>query len=468
ATLTQALTKATDPFSLQAVALSLAAVAPRLEPAQSAGVAAALTKCMTPDHQARQELAQALAAVAGRMRPGEAAAALTRSIAGTNDAFVRKHLTRGLVAVAGRLEPGDAAAATATLTTALAQPNQNPFAAQELMPAFVAVAARLEPRAAAETIPALVRATSRHTDPPTLMEFEAGLTALVTRLEPDEAGRLGAEIVARLTRARTENRNDLRYLALWVLAVAGRLEAGPAAEAAATLAQGLTWFVDDAAAVRLLARAFSAAAGRMAPADAARVCSEAAPGLNRAVGNPKTNHPVVVPYQAEGLAAVAAHLEPAEAARVCGEAAAVLGKAVAGTTDPDALQYRVRGLVAVTARAQSKVASEAAATLMLVMARSISPQPTLAGSPAPDPLHTLSGGLTAILGRLSDQELVDLLKRPLCVGPARRAVLDQLGTRHRRAFADQWDFAHFAGENRLGLDLSSPLRLPARGEAAGG
>jgi hypothetical protein len=62
--------------------------------------------------------------------------------------------------------------------------------------------------------------------------------------------------------------------------------------------------------------------------------------------------------------------------------------------------------------------------------------------------------------RLPSQVLVEVLKQPLCVGAARRAVLDVLGTRYQRTFADQWDFVRFATEQRLGLDLSSPPKRP--------
>ena len=60
--------------------------------------------------------------------------------------------------------------------------------------------------------------------------------------------------------------------------------------------------------------------------------------------------------------------------------------------------------------------------------------------------------------RFSTQELVELLKRPLFVGPARRAVLDQLANRHHRPFADQWEFVRFAQEQKLGLDFTTPPR----------
>ena len=59
--------------------------------------------------------------------------------------------------------------------------------------------------------------------------------------------------------------------------------------------------------------------------------------------------------------------------------------------------------------------------------------------------------------RLSDQDLVELLKQPLCVGEARRVVLVQLGIQHQRTFADQWEFVRFAEERELGLDFITPV-----------
>jgi hypothetical protein len=59
---------------------------------------------------------------------------------------------------------------------------------------------------------------------------------------------------------------------------------------------------------------------------------------------------------------------------------------------------------------------------------------------------------------LPAQDLVELLKHPLCVGDSRRAVLDALGARFGRTFADQWDFVRFARRKRPDLDLDSPPR----------
>jgi hypothetical protein len=78
-------------------------------------------------------------------------------------------------------------------------------------------------------------------------------------------------------------------------------------------------------------------------------------------------------------------------------------------------------------------------------------------------LPILSPVIEPAPSRLSTPELVELLKNPLCVGEARRVVLDVLGTIHKRHFADQWEFVHFAQEQNLGLDFSSPpQRDPAK------
>jgi hypothetical protein len=58
--------------------------------------------------------------------------------------------------------------------------------------------------------------------------------------------------------------------------------------------------------------------------------------------------------------------------------------------------------------------------------------------------------------RLSTQQVVELLKSPACVGPARRVVLDQLGHRYHRRFADLWEFVAWAQEHEPTLDLTTP------------
>jgi hypothetical protein len=63
--------------------------------------------------------------------------------------------------------------------------------------------------------------------------------------------------------------------------------------------------------------------------------------------------------------------------------------------------------------------------------------------------------------------MVELLKHPLCVGPARRAVLDHLGMDHGRAFADHWEFVRYSQEQHLDLDFTTQPQPPERLAAAG-
>ena len=62
----------------------------------------------------------------------------------------------------------------------------------------------------------------------------------------------------------------------------------------------------------------------------------------------------------------------------------------------------------------------------------------------------------------STQEFVVLLKAPTCVGPARRVILDQIGQRYHRTFADQWEFVEFAEKNLPDIDLLSPPKRPRK------
>jgi hypothetical protein len=63
---------------------------------------------------------------------------------------------------------------------------------------------------------------------------------------------------------------------------------------------------------------------------------------------------------------------------------------------------------------------------------------------------------------LPAQLLVDLLKQPLCVGEARRVVLEQLGRHYNRPFADQWEFVDYVRNNKLPLNLTTPPQRPGQ------
>jgi hypothetical protein len=78
----------------------------------------------------------------------------------------------------------------------------------------------------------------------------------------------------------------------------------------------------------------------------------------------------------------------------------------------------------------------------------------------------LGSALEPLPCRFSTPQLVELLKQPTCVGPARRVILDHLENRYHQKFTDHWDFVRFAKKQKLGLDFTSPpqrLTLPAGG-----
>jgi serine/threonine protein kinase len=148
--------KSTDlfQFTLRDLAQALSALAVRLEPKEAARIcgqaAATLTQAMSKATQPGTlgYLAQGLSAVAARLEPkeaarvcGEAAATLTQAMSKTTHPNALAHLAEGLSAVAARLEPkGRCGQAAATLIQAMSK--ANPDAWGNLPQGLAAVLAR--------------------------------------------------------------------------------------------------------------------------------------------------------------------------------------------------------------------------------------------------------------------------------------------------------------------------------------
>jgi hypothetical protein len=180
-------------------------------------------------------------------------------------------------------------------------------------------------------------------------------------------------------------------------------------------------------------------AARLGPAEAAQAAA-----LTQAIKDTKNSHDLGP--LARGLSAVAPRLEPNEAA----QAAAALTQAMSGTTaDPSLLSGPAQALAALLSTAPPPQGPSRAASLI--------------GAGTGHPLTALPFLITAaqpLPCRLSTPQLVELLKMPGCVGAGRRVVLDHLGNRYRRHFADVWEFVRFAKEQNLGLDFTSPPKRP--------
>jgi hypothetical protein len=238
--------------------------------------------------------------------------------------------------------------------------------------------------------------------------------------------------------AKTTHPAALGHLAWALEALAGRLGPGEASAAAqqALRAMGKT---TEPAALYSLARALAALAGRLGPGEAARYTSAAAQQVLRAMA--KTTH---LGHLAWALEALAGRLGQEEAL----EATQKVLEAMGMTTDPPALLSSLAPALAV--RLEPEEASERTGLAARAIAEGLAPPTRLSG------LATLLRASQPLPGRFSTQELIDLLKMPTCVGPAREVILRQLGQKCNRPFADLWEFVDWAHEHRPDLDLTTP------------
>jgi hypothetical protein len=345
---------------------------------------------------------------------------------------------------------------------------------------------------AVRTARQLTRAMKVSKEPGALEQLARGLSAVAGRLEATDAAQAATTFVQAIKDAKEAN--ALGWLAEGLSAVASRLEskdaAAATAEAANILAQALK-DTKDATALRRLARGLSAVASRLESKDAAATLVQALKD---------TKDPLALRQLAQCLSAVAARMEPKDAATTTAQAAATLLQAMKGTKAPNALQQLAQGLSAVAACLEAKDAAQAAATLAQVMSNTKDSNASqqlaqglsavLSGVPPPDipsrsartasvvafpavtghPLTALALLLPAAEPppcRLSTQQLVELLKMPTCVAEARRVILDHLGNRYRRTFADVWEFVRFAQEQKLDLDFTTPPQRPETAAPAG-
>jgi hypothetical protein len=156
----------------------------------------------------------------------------------------------------------------------------------------------------------------------------------------------------------------------------------------------------------------------------------------------------------QGLSAVAERMEPGKAAQVCAHAASTLPQNTSPTKQRYAPQELSQGLSALLAGVGRSERGRRAVALTGALGRAAGGY----GPPACLPL--LQPTLEPVPCRLSTQQLVELLKHPLFLNQARRIVLDHLGNRYQRRFADVWEFVAWAKEHEPNLDLTTPPQRP--------
>jgi hypothetical protein len=207
-----------------------------------------------------------------------------------------------------------------------------------------------------------------------------------------------------------------------------------------------------------LVKALRILAGWLDRGDARRLAARAAEVLTERLG--QATHPADL-FLASGGSALAGLLEPDHASRLATQVVRAAqrimerlpAEPMARPDEPYFLRQRTAGFIEpLVADLGQDRAVEVAARIVEQMAQTVFP-----GTRTP-PVNDLE----ALAVRLEPQQLVDLLKNPFCVGPAREVILQQLGRRLNQPFTSVWDFITWAQEHEPELDLHTPPRRPER------
>jgi hypothetical protein len=469
---------------------SLAALAGRLD-AQDVGTHLTAVLGALEENQSWQEsvwLLEGLTRLAAQLDSKGAARQAGDLIRALHDAATPgEYLAQALSAVAPRLEGKDADRVATDLVRAMQQSAAKPARLARLALGLPALADRLDGADAASAARLVVRAIKESKDRDYSYWLTVVLRALAYRLGPQDAADAAGTLLERIKDTEgIEQRSLLQPL----IALAPRLEKKDAAPAAARL---LKVFRDakDAADWRHLARGLSALAGRLEARDAADLTAPAAALLVQAIKDPKKRD---ISFDlAEGLLILAANLEPKEAAAATKQAAGPLIETIKIAQDP----MYLRTLSALLDRLDAEDAARALAGLVqfnpddenpfrrdfpgvirfpveeFSASLAVSDRSEVSSRPAAAATAVGLAGGPPLAGiaivvrtgepppcRLTTPQLVELLKMPTCTRQVRRVILDQLGNRYRRRFADVWEFVAFAHAQGLGLDFTTPPQRP--------
>jgi hypothetical protein len=256
---------------------------------------------------------------------------------------------------------------------------------------------------------------------------------------------LAVSLAEALTDGKVE-RQWRRTLADALVELAARMESGEATRVAGPLVQALKDDKTDPELRASLAKAVVALGARMESGEATRVAGP----LVQALKDKKTGRSLQK-FLVEALPSLAAWMESGEAQRQCAEAVDFLVRSRG--KDADDVIWSLYGFgdsiqVVLTGFPPTRTPATATTAVTLLAGTSCLPMTGLAALALvknPPPC------------RLSTEQLVDLLKDPLCVGEARRIILNQLEIRYQREFPEHWAFVRYA-QNELHIDPKGPPR----------
>jgi hypothetical protein len=78
----------------------------------------------------------------------------------------------------------------------------------------------------------------------------------------------------------------------------------------------------------------------------------------------------------------------------------------------------------------------------------------------PEAAGALLEGLDGLVKRLHRDQIVELLKHPVCVGQPRAVLVRQISREAKRPLTNVWDVADWLEQQQAPPDLSSPPLMP--------
>jgi hypothetical protein len=451
-----ALVKQTDASARRSLAAGLAELAKALPAGRAAGLLDASARTLAgalakeTDPSARQSLAAGLAELAKALQPGRAAGlldaparTLANALAKETDPYARHRLAPGLAELAGSLPPERAAR---LLADALAKEIDS-SARESLAAGLAGLATALPPGRAAGLLDAPARiladALAKETDRHARQSLAAGLAELAKALPPERAARLLADALAKET-----DRHARQSLAAGLAGLAKALPPGRAAgllDAPARTLAGALAKETDPSERESLAAGLAELAKALQPGRAAGLLDAPARTLADAIA--KATDPYARQSLAAGLAELAKALPPERAAGLLESPARTLADALAKETNPFAREPLAEGLADL---AKALPPERAADLLIDSKGRFLE----LSGQLLP--------ALRELAGRASLGHQVEWLKRPLCSGETRQAILSQIKTPEGTTFRSHWELVEWLQKNRPKIDLTSPPIDPDR------
>jgi hypothetical protein len=291
---------------------------------------------------------------------------------------------------------------------------------------------------------------------PSGVAWSEAVEALAERMGEAEARLFTAKAAARLLDPVTWSKFGFANQATQGQALAkmmdrlGKGQAGPLAEkAAAALLASLALAQADTQG--MLSQAVAAVAAHLDEPRRRQVAAAALDRLVAELDRTAKRHQEGAPALA--LAALAPCLDEAQALR----AAAILRDAMARAAYPYPRGQIGLAMVSVAARLDEAHAGPAVAAVCARLVDDLLPTPFRRDRRYFEPA---AAALQALTEKLDRQGLVDLLKRPTCVGEVRLLILRQAERKTGQKFADLWALVDWLAANDPAVDLLRPPERP--------